>query len=59
MAGMSAGPGMLEICVWNWSLLNLRTANSNFGTELTGFGETILQRPQPQLSGVIKAQFKL
>lgn len=56
MAGMSAGPGMPEICVWNWRLLNLRT---DFGTELTGFGETILQRPQPQLSGVIKAQFKL
>lgn len=59
MAGMSAGPGMLEICVWNWRLLNLRAVNCNFGTELTGVGETILQRPQLQLSGVIKAQLKL
>lgn len=59
MAGMGVGPGVLEICVWNWRLLNLRTTNSNFGRELTGVGETIVQRPQPQLSGVIKAQLKL
>lgn len=47
MAGMSVGPGILKICVWNWRLLNRRTANSNFGRELTGVGEAILQRPQP------------
>lgn len=47
LAGTHVGPRILKISVWNRRLLNLRTASSHFGRELTGLGEAILQRPQP------------
>lgn len=38
MAGRTVGPGILKICAWNWRLLKLRTANSNFGRAYRGWG---------------------